>query len=692
MPKLIVDGKEIEVPPEYTILQACEAAGAEIPRFCYHERLSIAGNCRMCLVEVQGGPPKPVASCAMGVRDLRPGPNGEPPVVFTKSPMVKKAREGVMEFLLVNHPLDCPICDQGGECDLQDQAMAYGVDSSRFHENKRAVEDKYIGPLVRTSMNRCIHCTRCVRFTNEVAGVGDLGAIGRGEDMEITTYLEHAMGSELQGNVIDLCPVGALTSKPYAFKARPWELIKTESVDVMDAVGSAIRIDTRGREVMRILPVVNEDVNEEWISDKTRFIWDGLKTQRLDRPYIRENGRLRAASWSEAFALIAAKVKATEPSRIGAIAGDLNAVEEIFALRQLMQALGSPNLDCRQDGTQLNPAFGRGSYLFNATIAGIEDADAVLLIGSNPRREAPVLNARIRKRWLAGNLPVAYVGEAMDLTYRAEQLGAGAQTLVDLANGAHGFVEVLRQAQRPLIIIGQGALARADGAAVLAAATRLAVDVGAVGDDWNGLSVLHTAAARVGALDVGFVPGEGGLSAQQMAAAGALDVVYLLGADEISIAPGAFVIYQGSHGDNGAHRADVILPGAAYPEKSGTYLNTEGRVQVADRASFPPGDAREDWAIIRALSDVLGHRLGYDNLGALREALVAEVPHMADRNQIAAGALELPAIAAAIAQMEPAPFASPVVDFYLTNPIARASAVMAECSALARGAVAQAAE
>ncbi len=692
MPKLIVDGKEIEVPPEYTILQACEAAGAEIPRFCYHERLSIAGNCRMCLVEVQGGPPKPVASCAMGVRDLRPGPNGEPPVVFTKSPMVKKAREGVMEFLLVNHPLDCPICDQGGECDLQDQAMAYGVDSSRFHENKRAVEDKYIGPLVRTSMNRCIHCTRCVRFTNEVAGVGDLGAIGRGEDMEITTYLEHAMGSELQGNVIDLCPVGALTSKPYAFKARPWELIKTESVDVMDAVGSAIRIDTRGREVMRILPVVNEDVNEEWISDKTRFIWDGLKTQRLDRPYIRENGRLRPAAWSEAFALIAAKVKATQPARIGAIAGDLNAVEEIFALRQLMQALGSPNLDCRQDGVQLNPAFGRGSYLFNATIAGIEDADAVLLIGCNPRREAPVLNARIRKRWLAGNLPVAYVGEAMDLTYRAEQLGAGAQTLVDLANGAHGFVEVLRQAQRPLIIVGQGALARADGAAVLAAATRLAVDVGAVGDDWNGLSILHTAAARVGALDVGFVPGEGGLTAQQMAAAGALDVVYLLGADEISIAPGAFVIYQGSHGDNGAHRADVILPGAAYPEKSGTYLNTEGRVQVADRASFPPGDAREDWAIIRALSDVLGHRLGYDNLGALREALVAEVPHMADRNQIAAGALDLPAIAAAIAQMEPAPFASPIVDFYLTNPIARASAVMAECSALARGAVAQAAE
>ncbi|MFC0283493.1 NADH-quinone oxidoreductase subunit NuoG [Camelimonas abortus] len=692
MPKLIVDGKEIEVPAEYTLLQACEAAGAEIPRFCYHERLSIAGNCRMCLVEVQGGPPKPVASCAMGVRDLRPGPNGEPPVVFTRSPMVKKAREGVMEFLLVNHPLDCPICDQGGECDLQDQAMAYGVDTSRFHENKRAVEDKYIGPLVRTSMNRCIHCTRCVRFTSEVAGVGDLGAIGRGEDMEITTYLEHAMGSELQGNVIDLCPVGALTSKPYQFRARPWELVKTESVDVMDAVGSAIRIDTRGREVMRILPVVNEDVNEEWISDKTRFVWDGLRTQRLDRPYVREDGRLRPASWSEAFAVIAGRLKGVDGRRVGAIAGDLCAVEEMFALRQLMQALGSPNIDCRQDGARLNPAFGRGSYLFNATIAGIEDADAILIIGSNPRREAAVLNARIRKRWLQTGLRVAYVGEPMQLTCPAEQLGAGAQTLVELANGAHPFVEVLRQAQRPLIIVGQGALARRDGAAVFAAATRLAVDVGAIGDDWNGLSVLHAAAARVGGLDVGFVPGEGGLSAWEMVAPGALDVLYLLGADEIEAAPGAFVIYQGSHGDRGAHRADVVLPGAAYPEKSGIYVNTEGRAQLADRASFPPGEAREDWAIIRALSEALGARLPYDNLGQLRAALYAEVPHMAEHGVVTPGALDLPAIAAAIGQMDPAPFASTVTDFYLTNPIARASAVMAECSALARGAVAQAAE
>src|SRR5215207_6562686 len=398
MTKLIVDGKEIDVPPEYTLLQACEAAGAEIPRFCFHERLSIAGNCRMCLVELKGSP-KPVASCAWGVRDCRPGPNGEAPVVNTKSPMVRKAREGVMEFLLINHPLDCPICDQGGECDLQDQAMAYGVDATRYHENKRAVEDKHIGVLVKTIMNRCIHCTRCIRFSTEVAGVPELGAIGRGEDMEITTYLEGAMTSELQGNVVDLCPVGALTSKPYAFAARPWELTKTESIDVMDALGSAIRIDTRGREVMRILPRVNDDVNEEWISDKTRHVVDGLRTQRLDRPYIREDGRLRATTWPAAFEEIAAKVKGTRKERIGAVVGDLAAVEEMFALKQLMAQLGVKNIDCRQDGMALHSAWGRATYLFNAAIAGIEAADALLIIGANPRREAAVLNARIRKRW-----------------------------------------------------------------------------------------------------------------------------------------------------------------------------------------------------------------------------------------------------------------------------------------------------
>ncbi|MEW6254817.1 MAG: NADH-quinone oxidoreductase subunit NuoG [Pseudomonadota bacterium] len=690
MAKIVVDGTEVDVPAEYTLLQACEAAGVEIPRFCFHERLSIAGNCRMCLVEVKGGPPKPTASCAMAVKDLRPGPNGEPPVVLTKSPMVKKAREGVMEFLLINHPLDCPICDQGGECDLQDQAMAYGVDTSRFAENKRAVEDKYIGPLVRTSMNRCIHCTRCVRFTTEVAGASDLGAIGRGEDMEITTYLEHAMRSELQGNVADLCPVGALTHKPYAFHARPWELNKTESIDVMDAVGSNIRIDTRGREVMRILPRTNEAVNEEWISDKTRYVWDGLKTQRLDRPYVRKDGRLTPVTWSEAFDAVAAKVKATPASRIGAIIGDLVTAEEAFAAKQLLDRLGSGNIDCRQDGAALDPALGRATYVFNAGIAGIEEADAILLIGTDPRHEASVLNARIRKRWRAsgGRLKIGVVGAPVDLTYPSDYLGAGPETLADLA-GAGTFADVLKAAERPLIIVGQGALARADGTAVLALAARLALSVGAVKDGWNGFSVLHTAASRVGALDVGCVPAAGGLTAAAMAAPGGADLLFLLGADEIDVAPGAFVVYLGTHGDRGAHRADVILPGAAYSEKSGLYVNTEGRVQFANRAAFPPGDAREDWAILRALSEVLGHKLPYDQLFALRAALVAAHPHFGriDATE-AADPAALTQLAGQGGATDKAPFAPVITDFYLTNPIARASAVMAECSALRLGGVA----
>jgi NADH-quinone oxidoreductase subunit G len=680
MTKLIVDGTEIDVPPEYTLLQACEAAGAEIPRFCFHERLSIAGNCRMCLIEVPGGPPKPQASCAMAVKDLMPNKDGSPKVILTKSPMVKKAREGVMEFLLINHPLDCPICDQGGECDLQDQAMAYGVDNTRYHENKRAVEDKYIGVLVKTIMNRCIHCTRCVRFATEVAGVPELGAIGRGEDMEITTYLESAMTSELQGNVVDLCPVGALTSKPYAFAARPWELNKTESIDVMDALGSAIRVDTRGREVMRILPRVNEDVNEEWISDKTRHVVDGLRTQRLDQPYIRQDGRLVPASWGDAFEAIVRKVKAPKPDRIGAIAGDLAAVEEMFALKDLMARLGVTSLDCRQDGAALDPALGRSSYLFNATVAGIEQADALLIIGANPRKEAPVLNARIRKRWRAGKFPIALIGERADLTYDYNYLGAGPETLAGLKPDALG------KAERPLFLVGQGALTRPDGAAVLALAAKAAHAAGAIKDGWNGFSILHTAASRVGALDIGFVPGQGGKTAAEMAQAGALEVVFLLGADEIEIAPGAFVVYIGTHGDRGAHRADVILPGAAYTEKSGLYVNTEGRVQMAARAGFPPGDAREDWAIVRALSDRLGHKLPYDSLSALRAALFAAVPHLARLDQIAAG--DPAAVANLTARggtTDKAPFRSAVTDFYLTNPIARASAIMGECSALARG-------
>ncbi len=687
MTKLLIDGIEVDVPAEYTLLQACEAAGAEVPRFCFHERLSIAGNCRMCLVEVKGGPPKPQASCAIGVRDLRPGPNGEPPVVSTRSPMVKKAREGVMEFLLINHPLDCPICDQGGECDLQDQAMAYGVDNSRYAENKRAVEDKYIGPLVKTSMTRCIQCTRCVRFTTEVAGSTDLGAIGRGEDMEITTYLEQAMSSELQGNVVDLCPVGALTSRPYQNKARPWELTKTESVDVMDAVGSAIRVDSRGREVMRVLPRINEAVNEEWISDKTRHIADGLKTQRLDRPYIRENGALRAASWSEALALVASKLKAAKPERIGAIAGDLPAVEEMFALKALIAGLGSSNLDCRQDGSKLDPKFGRAAYILNSGIAGIEDATSLLIIGANPRKEAAIINARIRKRWLRGDFKVSVIGEPVDLTYAHDYLGAGPETLADLVKRAPGAGE------RPLVLIGQGALTRADGAAVLSLAAKAAQVLGAVKEGWNGFGVLHTAAARVGALDLGFVPGESGLDVADMTAAGALDVLYLLGADEIEVPAGAFVIYQGSHGDRGAHRADVILPGATYTEKSGTYVNTEGRVQMAARATFPPGDAKEDWAILRALSAALGKALPFDSLGALRQALYAAHPHFAAVDAVAAGDVAgLSQLAGLGGATEKTGFVAAVHDFYSTNPIARASAVMAECSALASGRLQQAAE
>ncbi len=685
MTKLIVDGKEIEVPPEYTLLQACEAAGAEIPRFCFHARLSIAGNCRMCLVELAGSP-KPIASCAWAVRDCRPGPKGEPPEVKTRSPMVRKAREGVMEFLLINHPLDCPICDQGGECDLQDQSMAYGVDASRYRENKRAVEEKYIGALVKTVMTRCIHCTRCIRFATEVAGVPELGAIGRGEDMEITTYLETAMQSELQGNVVDLCPVGALTSKPYAFAARSWELNKTESIDVMDALGSAIRIDTRGREVMRILPRINDDVNEEWISDKTRHVVDGLRTQRLDQPYIREQERLRAASWPAAFEAIAARVKRTSAKRIGAIVGDLAAVEEIFALKDLMTRLQVTNIDCRQDGAALDPAWGRATYLFNPTIAGIESADALLIVGANPRREAAVLNARIRKRWRTGNFPIGLIGERADLTYDYDYLGAGPETLAELAAGRHAFADTLKKAQHPLILVGSGALARPDGAAVAALAAKAAVELGTVKEGWNGYGFLHAAAARPGALDIGFVPGEGGLRAADMAGAGALDLIFLLGADEIEIPSGAFVVYLGTHGDRSAHRADVILPGAAYPEKSGVYVNTEGRVQMAARAAFPPGDAREDWAILRALSDVVGHKLPYDSLAGLRQALFRAHPHLARIDQITPGdAGDIGRLAERGGTWDKAPFVSPIDDFYLTNPIARASAVMAECSVIAEG-------
>ncbi len=684
---LIIDGQTIEVEDGLTLLQACEQAGVEIPRFCYHERLSIAGNCRMCLVEVVGMP-KPQASCALGVNDLPPNRDGTPKQVNTRSPMVQKAREGVMEFLLINHPLDCPICDQGGECDLQDQAMAFGRGGTRYSEAKRAVEEKYLGPLIKTAMNRCIHCTRCVRFMTEVAGVEDLGAISRGEDMEITTYLEKGLVSEMSANVADLCPVGALTHRPSAHNARPWEFRKTESIDVMDALGSAIRVDARGREVMRILPRINDAVNEEWISDKSRHIVDGLRTQRLDRPYLRENGRLRPATWDEALDAIAARFAASSRERVGAIAGDLAGAEEMFALKQLLARGGGASFDCRQDGARIDPALGRAGYLFNSRIEGIDQADAILLIGTNPRLEAAVLNARIRRRWRQGGLKVGVVGAASDLNYAVDRFGDGPAALRDMAAGSHPFAKVLAEAKAPMVIVGSGALTRPDAAAVLGLAARIATTaMGGKNPAWNAFNVLHAAASRVGGLDVGFVPEKGGRDVAGMLS-GDMDLVYLLGADEIDTSRlgKAFVVYQGTHGDAGAHRADVILPGAAYTEKSATYVNTEGRAQMTQRAVFPPGEAKEDWAIIRALSAKLGATLPYDTLAGLRAAMYRSVPHLARIDAVVpADGAAMTALASASGTLGSSPFTAPIGDFYMTNPIARASAIMAELSAYKAG-------
>ncbi|RDC71914.1 NADH-quinone oxidoreductase subunit G [Rhodovulum sp. 12E13] len=659
---IVIDGQEIEVDPAMTLIQACEQAGIEIPRFCYHERLSIAGNCRMCLVEVVGGPPKPAASCAMQVRDLRGGRNGEPPEVKTNSPMVKKAREGVMEFLLINHPLDCPICDQGGECDLQDQAMAYGVDFSRYREPKRAVEDLDLGPLVETHMTRCISCTRCVRFITEVAGMPELGQTGRGEDAEITSYLGKTLDSNMQGNIIDLCPVGALVSKPYAFTARPWELTKTESIDVMDAMGASIRVDTKGREVMRILPRNHDGVNEEWISDKTRFVWDGLRRQRLDRPYIRENGRLRPASWPEA---LGAAAQAMQGRRVAGLVGDLANVEAAWSLKSLAEGLGG-TAECRLDGAAL-PAGDRAGYVGTASIDDVSAARRILLIGTDPRAEAPVLNSRIRGAWLAG-AEVSLIGRPVDLTYDYEHVGADRAALRRVLDA--GGTEAMRE-EPSVVIVGQGALTGEDGAAVLAAARRIAAQTG------SGLMVLHTAAGRVGAMDAGCTS-EGGL-------AGALDgaeTVYALGVDEIDIPPGPFVIYQGSHGDRGAHRADVILPGAAWTEEQALFVNTEGRPQLALRAGFPPGEAKENWAILRALSAESGRTLPWDSLAELRRNLVETVPFLAMVDQVPENAPpeDLPEPGS----LGEGAFGTAIGDFYLTNPVARASELMAELSALAK--------
>lgn len=689
--KLNIDGTEYEVPADYTLMQACEeAAGAEIPRFCYHERLSVAGNCRMCLVEWVGAP-KPQASCALQVKDLRPNRDGTPANIRTNSETVKKAREGVMEFLLINHPLDCPICDQGGECDLQDQAMAYGRDASRFEENKRAVDDKNMGPLVNTIMTRCIQCTRCVRFVTEVAGVEEIGLASRGEDAEITTYLEQSLTSELSGNVIDLCPVGALTSKPYAFNARPWELDKVESIDVMDAVGSNIRIDSRRGAVLRVMPTINDAVNEEWITDKARFNWDGLARQRLDTPYIRENGKLRAAGWDEALALAAEKLSG-EPESIAAIAGDLCDAESMKALKDLMNSLGVKNIDCRQDGMMLGEGA-RQSYLFNSTIDGIEDADAILIIGANPRLEASLVNTRIRKAWISGGTEIGVIGDPEDLTYDYTHLGTKPADIAAIAKSTKGFAKAFKAAKKPVIILGAGALNRADTPQILKSISGLAKKVNLIGEGWNGLNILHTAASRVAGLDMGFLPGEGGLSTHEIldaAEQGAVKAVFLMGADELDTSKlqNAFVIYQGSHGDAGAHVADVILPGAAYSEKDGIYVNLEGRVQMGARAVAPKGEAKEDWAIIRALSGHLNRVLPYDNLDALREKLFADHPTFAGLGYApgASGASEFDiSIVGKSGAVKAAPFENSVIDFYMTNPILRASDVMAECSALTDG-------
>lgn len=675
MPKLKIDGQEIEVAAGMTVIQACEQAGIEIPRFCYHDRLKIAGNCRMCLVEIKPGPPKPQASCAMPVAE-----NME---VFTNTPTVKKAREGVMEFLLINHPLDCPICDQAGECDLQDQSANYGSGFSRYAEHKRSVEEKNMGPLIKTTMTRCIHCTRCVRFAEDVAGVPELGAIGRGEHMEITTYGNKAFASELSGNIVDLCPVGALTSRPYAFAARPWELKKVESIDVLDALGSNIRLDVRGNAVLRVLPRLHEEVNEEWLGDKSRHACDGLRYQRLDRPYVRKNGKLEAVSWDEALAFTAAKIKATDADAIAAITGDLVSVEAVAALKDLTDVIGTPHRDCRQYGEQ-TPFASRSDYLFNSGVAGIDQADFVLLIGSNPRKEAPVLNARIRKAWINNGMKIAAIGRKAPLTYPVEWLGDDPAMLNDLLAGKHPLAEALKAAQRPLIVVGQGALARQDGAEIHAAAKAL-LQSAPRAEGWNGFNVLHTAASRAGALDIGFTPKDKGFATKQIlegTRSGDIEVLYLLGADECDVSQiggHCFVIYQGHHGDAGAHRADVIFPDAAYTEQDGLYVNTEGRVQAAYAAVSPPLEAKEDWKVFRALSAAIGKALPYNTQDELRVALFKKYPHLAvlDVTPNLSLSTSEPKKSYSITGGS---VACAISNYYLADAISRHSKTMAECS------------
>jgi NADH-quinone oxidoreductase subunit G len=669
MPKLIIDGKEIIVDAGLTVLQACELAGAEIPRFCYHDRLSIAGNCRMCLVEMEKSP-KPIASCAMPAADNM--------VIHTNTPQVKKAREGVMEFLLINHPLDCPVCDQGGECDLQDQAFTYGRGTNRYDENKRSVKDKYMGPLIKTHMNRCIHCTRCIRFITEVAGIEELGALGRGEHMEVTTYVEKALTSEVSGNIIDLCPVGALTSKPYAFKARNWELKKTETIDVLDGVGSNIRVDSRGMEVMRILPRINEDINEEWISDKTRFAYDGLKNQRLDRPMIKKDGKLTTVSWEEALNYIVERMKNISGDKFAAFAGDLVDCESMVILKDILNSLNCYNHESRLDNAKIE-ASKRVSYLFNTTISGIEQSDLCLIIGANPRYDATMVNTRIRKRWLIGNYPVINIGPKLDLTYKVTELGDDTNILKQILDGNHPLCEQLTRAEFPMLIIGADVVMRADGAEILNLIHKLCEKYNLVKDGWNGYNLLNKTAAKIGALDLGFVSRMGVETIYKLVSTKEIEVVYLLGADEIDMdkIKGSFIIYQGHHGDKGAHAADVILPGAAYTEKNATYVNIEGRIQQTLRAVSPPGDAKEDHAILLKLAEHLQINLPYKTLSQIRKRMSEIAPHFVNPEELhKANWCEF----GNAGQITDNKIILNLGNYYMSDPITRASKIMADCS------------
>jgi len=665
MPKLKVNNIEVEVEDGLTVLQACEKAGVEIPRFCYHEKLSIAGNCRMCLVEMEKSP-KPVASCAMPVAE---GMN-----IKTNTEFVEKARKGVMEFLLANHPLDCPVCDQGGECDLQDQSMFYGVDKSRFKENKRQVPEKNMGPLIKTQMTRCIHCTRCVRFATEIAGVPEIGAIGRGEDMQITTYLEQSMQSELSANVVDLCPVGALTSKPYVFEARPWELKKTESIDVMDAIGSNIRVDTYGWEVKRILPRINEDINEEWISDKTRHACDGLSNQRLDTPYIKYNSKFEKASWSEVFNVIKSKFKNTDKEKICGLTGDLVNMETLYIFKEFFnKTLGSRNIESRDNHTYLNPEK-RENYLFNSSINGIEEADFIFLLGTNPRFEATILNARIRKAYLQNKTKIISLNEMGDLTFPYHSLDGNTETIKKIIEGKHEVSDLIKQAKRPMVIMGQSALKSKSSKYIFESIKKFLEKNNKFSIDWNALNVISENASTVGAFDLGiYKTTNGDNEVLKDLEAHKFEIVYLLGLDSINFEKkNEFIIYQGSHGDKGAEMADIILPGAAYTEQNGYFTNLEGKLQKAYKASYPPELAKEDWAIINELAESMNHRKLFNDKDELDSSLINQINLHIEKNT----SLKSSSIKELIFQNEVIKIDN---DYYYSNVIARASKTMSEC-------------